>query len=136
MVGATPTSATDTALQRCFTRPRVVPDVTSASTLRTLGAAGFLSLGVAGAVVSAFTFGAGGALYVLLFGVFALAGVAMRAEHAGYTAATLLAGAALSTVLGVGRVAVLGELDVLSVAFLGMGVTTGWRGYQYYEARE
>lgn len=106
----------------------------SHETRRTLSAAGLLALGVGGVVVSAATFGAGGVLYVLLFGTFALAGLAMRTDHAGYTAATLLAGAALSTVLGVGRVAVLGSLDGLSVAFLGMGLTTGWRGYRYYDA--
>lgn len=108
----------------------------SHDTRRTLSSAGFLALGVGGVVVSAATFGAGGILYVLLFGTFALAGLAMRAEHTGYTAATLLAGAVISTVLGLGRVAVLGSLDTLSVAFFGMGLTTGWRGYQYYDARE
>lgn len=102
---------------------------------RKLSSAGFLAVGVVGVFFSALTFGAGGVLYVLLFGTFALAGIAVGRAHTGYAAATLLAGAALATVLGVGRTAVLGALDGLAVAFLAMGVTSGWKGYRYYEAR-
>ena len=101
---------------------------------RRLAAGGLVATGLVGAAALLVLGGPGSTLYVGFFLLVAGAGATLYAEDPHRTATGFGLVAAVALLLGAGRLAVRGSVDLLPFLLLTLAAVAGWRAYQYHWA--